>query len=110
MDYESTQTWKVLATDDVEEDLSEFVGYLLYEKMSEQAAAAVIADYDDTLVQLGKVAGSLKIVDNPHLAAFGYRRINFLRHKYYFLYRVTGDIAIVDGMYHYLQDQNNIMK
>ena len=33
MDYEKKDSvWKVLATDDVEEDLSEFVQYLLYEK------------------------------------------------------------------------------
>lgn len=34
MDYEERiPVWKVLATDDVEEDLSEFVRYLLYEKL-----------------------------------------------------------------------------
>lgn len=102
--------WKVLATDDVEEDLSEFVRYLLFEKMNEQAADAVITDYDDTLDQLEGVAGSLKIVDNPRLAVLGYRRINFLRHRYYFLYRVVEDTAIVDGMYHDLQDPDNIMR
>lgn len=44
MDYndltsrDQLKTWKVLATDDVEEDLSGFAQYLLFEKMSEQAA------------------------------------------------------------------------
>ena len=103
------RTWKVFATDDVEEDLSEFVQYLLYEKMSEQAANAVIKDYDETLYELEKVAGSLKLVDNPRLAKLGYRRINFKRHRYYFLYRAEGEIAIVDAMYHVLQDPNNVM-
>lgn len=50
MDYkEKASVWRVLATEDVEEDLSEFVRYLLYEKLSEQAADAVLQDYDDTL-------------------------------------------------------------
>ena len=71
------KTWKVFATDDVEEDLSEFVQYLLFEKMSEQAANAVLEDYDETLGELEKVAGSLKLVDNPGLASLGYRRIYF---------------------------------
>lgn len=62
---DSLKTWKVLATDDVEEDLSEFVQYLLFEKMSKQAADAVLEDYDETLDELERVAGSLKLVDNP---------------------------------------------
>ena len=102
--------WRVLATDDVEEDLSEFVQYLLFEKMSEQAAEAVLEDYDETLDELERVAGSLKLVDNPRLAKLGYRRINFKRHRYYFLYRIAGDTAIVDAMYHELQDPDNVMR
>ena len=107
---DSLKTWKVLATDDVEEDLSEFVQYLLFEKMSKQAADAVLEDYDETLDELERVAGSLKTVDNPRLAKLGYRRINFKRHRYYFLYRVEGGTAIVDAMYHELQDPNNVMR
>lgn len=75
----------MLATDDVEEDLSEFVQYLLFEKVSEQAANTVIEDYDETLEELEKVAGSLKLVDNQRLAKLGYRQNNFIRHRYYFL-------------------------
>lgn len=111
MDYrDQLNTWKVFATDDVEEDLSEFVQYLLFEKMSEQAANAVIDDYDETLDELERVAGSLKLVNNPKLARLGYRRINFKWHRYYFLYRVEGDTAIVDAMYHELQDPDNVMR
>ena len=79
------KTWKVLATDDVEEDLSDFVQYLLFEKMSEQAASAVLEDFDETLNELERVAGSLKPVDNPRLAGLGYRRISFKRHRYFLL-------------------------
>lgn len=107
---DSLKTWKVLATDDVEEDLSEFVQYLLFEKMSKQAADAVLEDYDETLDELERVVGSLKPVDNPRLAKQGYRRINFKRHGYYFLYRIEDDTAIVDAMYHELQDPNNVMR
>ena len=107
---EQFNKWQVVATDDLEEDLSEFVQYLLFEKMSEQAANAVLEDYDDTLDELEKVAGSLKLVDNPRLARLSYRRINFKRHRYYFLYRMEGDMAIVDAMYHELQDPNNVMR
>ena len=110
MGSEAMRKWTVLATDDVEEDLSEFVRYLLYEKINKQAAEAVLADFDETLSHLENIAGSLKIVDNSRLAKLGYRRINFLHHNYFFLYRVKGDTAIVDGMFHDLQDPNNIMR
>ena len=50
----------------------------------------MIDDYDETLDELERVAGSLKLVNNPKLARLGYRRINFKRHRYYFLYRVEG--------------------
>ena len=111
MDFEEKNPyWKVFATDDVEEDLSEFVRYLLYEKLNEQAADAVIRDYDDTLSVLERVAGSLKTVDNLRLAKFGYKRINFQRYNYYLLFRLEGNTAVVDGMYHDLQDQNGIMR
>lgn len=109
MDCELTE-WKVLATYKVESELSEFVRYLIYEKMSRQAASAVVDDYEDTLKQLKRVAGSLKYIDNQRLAELGYRRINFLRHRYYLIYRVNGDTAVVDGMYHELQDPDNIMR
>ena len=59
---DSLKTWKVLATDDVEEDLSEFVQYLLFEKMSKQAADAVLEDYDETLDESGHLREDLHLL------------------------------------------------
>lgn len=39
--------WDVIATNDVQQDLDNFVYYLLVEKLNEQAAKAVLDDYDD---------------------------------------------------------------
>ena len=109
-DNDNAMHWIVVETEDVEQDLERFVSYLLFEKMSEQAAKAVLDDYDETLDELGTVAGILKIVDNPILADLGYRKIRFRRHDYYLMYRIEGQTAIVDRMYHDLQDPNGTLK
>ena len=59
--------------------------------------------------KLEEVAGSLKLCDNTELRKLGYRRINFMYHRYFMLYRVDGDMAIVDNIFHELQDYENKM-
>ena len=55
------KTWKVVVTDDVQDDLDNFVYYLLVEKLSRQAAKAVLDDYDETIEELSKVEELSKI-------------------------------------------------
>ena len=38
-----------------------------------------------------------------------YRRINFLKHRYFMLYRLEDDLVIVDNIFHELQDYENKM-
>lgn len=102
--------YKVLATKDAEEDLDRFIRYLITEKGSLQAAENVLNDYDATIESLKHVAGSLKICDNPRLASLGYRRINFLSHRYFMLYRIEGDVVFVDNIFHELQDYEKRMQ
>lgn len=109
MGSDNLKTWSVIVTDDVERDLDNFVYYLLVEKMSDQAASALLDDYDETIIVLSKVAGSLKLLDDPELAAEGYRKIRLRRHNYYLLYRLDGDLAVVDRMFHDLQDLDKAM-
>lgn len=58
---------------------------------------------------MANVAGSLKFCDNPKLKALGYRRINFLSHRYFMLYRIESDTVYVDNIFHELQDYENKM-
>lgn len=102
-------TYKVVVTDDAREDLDAFVKYLIIEKKSEQAAISVLDDFKATKDALGKVAGSLKICDNPNLKKRGYRRINFMSHRYFMLYRIEDDKVIIDNIFHELQDYENKM-
>lgn len=101
--------YKVLITSNAEADLEGFIRYLLYEKKSEQAASNVLNDFEATKQILTKVAGSLKLCDNPKLSVLGYRRINFMSHRYFMLYRIEGETAVVDSIVHELQDYENKM-
>ncbi|MCR4655259.1 MAG: type II toxin-antitoxin system RelE/ParE family toxin [Lachnospiraceae bacterium] len=99
--------YKVVITEDAEADLDGYISYLLFEKKSRQAAKNVLDDFEATIINLAKAAGSLKLCDNPRLREKGYRRINFLSHRYFMLYRIEEDVVIVDSIFHELQDYEN---
>lgn len=101
--------YKVIITEDAEVDLDGFVRYLLYEKKNEQAAGNLLNDFEATIDSLTRVAGSLKLCDNSRLKELGYRRINFLTHRYFMLYRIEGNTVFVDKVFHELQDYENKM-
>ena len=99
--------YKVMITSDAEEDLDRFIRYLLFKKKNRQAALNVLNDFEETKRALSVAAGSLKLCDNPRLNALGYRKIHFLSHRYFMLYRIEGNLAIVDNIFHELQDYEN---
>ena len=99
--------YKVVVTRDAEEDLDNFIKYLITEKKNMQAAENVLNDYGATIESLKHVAGSLKLCDNPKLHQLEYRRINFLNHRYFMLYRIVDQIVFVDNIFHELQDYEN---
>lgn len=101
--------YKIVVTSDAEADLDEFIRYLLYEKKNIQAASNVLEDFEATKESLSHVAGALKLCDNPKLSALGYRKIHFLTHRYFMLYRLEGQVAVIDAIFHELQDYENII-
>lgn len=102
--------YKVVLMEQAEEDIERIITYLLFEKNSEQAAKNLLNDLEATKISLSNVAGSLKLCDNARLKALGYRRINFLSHRYFMLYRIEQDIVFVDAIFHELQDYENKMQ
>ena len=92
-----------------EEDLDRFIAYRCLEKKSEQAARNLLNDFEATKTSLSNVAGGLKLCDNLKLKELGYRRINFLSHRYFMLYRIENDTVYVDNIFHELQDCENKM-
>lgn len=101
--------YKVLVTEDAETDLDNFIKYLLFVKKNEQAAENLLNDFEITKQNLSYVAGSLKDCDNPKLKKHGYKRINFTAHRYFMLYRIESDKAIIDNIFHELQDYDNVL-
>ena len=101
--------YKIAITVDAEADLDQYVQYLLAEKKNVQAAINLLDDFEATIRRLKAVAGSLKLCENPILKELGYRRINFLSHRYFILYRIVDDIVFVDSIFHELQDYENKM-
>ncbi len=101
--------YKVAVTADAEADLDQYIQYLLTEKKSEQAAVNLLDDFEATIQRLRAAASSLKLCENPRLKELGYRRINFLSHRYFILYRIVDDIVFVDNIFHELQDYENKM-
>ena len=87
--------------------LNDYIDYLQYTLLNDQAAYNVWQDALETREQLSKVAGSLKFCAHPQLKKNGYRAIHFMRHRYLMLYRVEGKTAYVDAVYHQLQDYEN---
>ncbi len=102
--------YKIRVTTDAQEDLDKFIRYLLFEKQNEQAAKNVLDDFDATIDKLQSVAGSLELCKNSRLRNLGYHRINFLKHRYFMLYRIVNDEVFVDNIFHELQDYENRIK
>ena len=70
--------YRVLITPDAENDLEEFVKYLVIDKKNKQAAENLLNDFELTLENLERVAGSLRYCDNPRLSELGYKKNHFL--------------------------------
>lgn len=99
--------YKVVVMPNAEEDLDNHIQYLLYEKQNPQAALNVLSDFETTKDNLKYIANSLKLCENPKLQRLGYRRINFQKHNYFMLYRISHNEVVVDAIFHSLQDYEN---
>ena len=99
--------YKVVITADAEEDLDRFIRYLLFVKQNPQGATNVLDDFEETKQSLSNIAGSLQLCENPQLNALGYRKNHFQTHRYFMFYRIEGNLAIVDNIFHALQDYEN---
>ena len=87
--------------------LNDYIDYLKYTLLNDQAAYNVWQDALETREQLSRVAGSLKFCTHPQLKKNGYRAIHFMRHRYLMFYRIEGATVYVDSIYHQLQDYEN---
>ena len=102
--------YKIVLMRDAEEDLDRFITYLLFEKKNVQAASSVFDYFEKTIQILSVVAGSLNYCANSQLKRLGYKRLNFQHHRYFMLFRLVNNLAIVDNIFHELQDYESFIK
>lgn len=102
--------YNVEITSKAQEDFDYIINYIITELKNPQAANNLIDDFIDTIDKLKIVAGSLKNLENVKFKAIGYKRINFQYHSYFMLYRVIDNTAIIDAVFHNLQDFESKIK
>lgn len=100
--------YEVVLSEHALKQLDDYISYIQYTLLNDQAADSVLQDAGDTIEQLKRIAGSLKYCDDPELKERKYRKINFLKHNYLMLYKLDGNVAYVNGIYHQLQDYENL--
>ncbi len=90
--------------------MREILYHIRYRLKNPQAAKSVKKDLNETKEKLSLVAESIKLCDEPELKKYEYRVIFFQRHRYVMLYRVSGETVYVDGIYHELQNYQNLFR
>ena len=101
--------YNIVVTSDAEADLEQFIRYLIFDKKNDQAARSFLRDFEETIKVLPRIAYSLRYCDNPKLRELGYKRMHFLNHRYFMMFRIEEDRIIVDNIFHELQDYENYL-
>ena len=101
-------SYVVILSNRAKGQLNDYVNYIQYTLLNDQAANAVLDDALDTIEKLKLVADSLRYCDDPDLRERRYHKIKFLHHDYVMLYKINGKTANVDGIYHEMQDYENL--
>lgn len=101
------KTYHVFLSDDAKKDLRRYTDYLKKDKKNPQAAKNILIDYHDTRKKLEIVAGSLKESESEAVKSRGLKRLNFLRHDYFLLFKIEENNVIVTNIFHSLEDFEN---
>ncbi len=99
--------YRVYITGRAFSDFRKRISYLRNEKKSLQAAQALFDDYRETRAVLANIAGALADPDNEKLKQRGLKRINFLHHNYFMLFRVEKEKVFIVRVFHGLEDYQN---
>ena len=99
--------YKVYITGRAFSDLRIRIGYLRDEKKSMQAAQALFDDYRETRSILANIAGALADPDDEKLKRRGLKRINFLHHNYFMLFKIEKEKVFIVRVFHGLEDYQN---
>lgn len=100
--------YKVIITPPAKKRLDMYIGYTINVLKNRQAAKAIKNDAKNTKKRLSLVADNLALCKDAVLAKYGYHKIQFEKHSFFMIYRIDGNMVVVDGMYHELQDYETL--
>ena len=100
--------YKVIVSPRALAQLDVYISYVQDTLLNPIAAQSILRDAQKTQETLTKLAGSLKLCGHPALRKLGYHAVKFEKHNYTMLYRVDGETVYVDGIYHLMQDYENL--
>lgn len=97
-------TYKVVILPPAKRNLKRYIQYTSVILQNKQAAAAIRDDARLTKERLSEIADVLPLCQDPELKKWRYRKITFRKHDFFMIYRIVGNIVLVESMYHELQD------
>lgn len=100
--------YNVIITASAMKKLESYIRYTMYVLRNKEAAKEIRNDAKETKKVLAHMASINPVCDHPVLKQYGYRKQFLLKHKFIMIYRIDGSNAIVEGMYHELQDYESL--
>lgn len=96
--------YKVMILSEAQRDLQKRIDYIVFVLKNKQAAKSVMLNYNNTIKVLSNIAGSIREPENKLLQERQLKRLNFLKHDYYLLFKISENTAIVTNVFHALVD------
>lgn len=102
--FQENMAYKVVILPPAKRNLKRYIQYTSVVLHNKEAAAAIRNDALSTKERLSEIADVLPFCTDPLLKQLGYRKISFRKHDFFMVYRIVGNIVLVESMYHELQD------
>ena len=100
-------SYEVIISPKALSQLNEYIDYIQYTLLNDQAARRVWQDAMETAEKLETAAGSLRLCAHPMLKSMGYHPFFFQHHSYVMLYRIQDRFVFIEAIYHTQQDYEN---
>ena len=100
--------YRVEITDRAQEHFRGHIGYIIYKLRNPDAAWKLRDSLELAIDELSRQPESAPACIDPALKVFGYRKKRIPDSRYICLYRFHDDCVWVEGIYHELQDYENL--